>query len=416
MLHVHIGPSPLALGLLIPMTTMARFDVCLVGRPGQTNETSYGISGIGMDDELNYIPLPWFPGPAQVNELPDDLLKRVGSEPLLLTMSLREAIAVRHEFVEALLDLRAPETETVVIACENAPHEHYGHVRAACTRTGALFLRTVINRMCLDLGTDKEGRRNVSVHRLAEWLVERPPAEQHSAVLAALAAIEGFALVDDIEARHHRKLWMVNGGHQALALMGRKANADHRVRDLAIEAADALEARGKDGVLEDLRESARTPVVVAAVGQLQSAMSEALLILHPDLDQNLAYGLKHVIAYSEHRDGVERVLAKFTRINLAPFLEDLNDRIGAPARICFEHERSVEAFAHVINVLLELVANIDAFEDNDDVRRGGLAGAADPEAVESFRRLVTPWTADAIEASTAHFAQILAEHRAAFAG
>ena len=58
----------------------------------------------------------------------------------------------------------------------------------------------------------------VSAHSLGEWLIESPAAP--SPMLQALeAAVDEVELVIDYEARQARKLWMVNGAHQALALM-----------------------------------------------------------------------------------------------------------------------------------------------------------------------------------------------------
>jgi hypothetical protein len=415
MLHLNIGPSALGLGLLVPMTRAAGFDVCVIGRPGDRGPKTYGITGLGSGDQLWFITVDWFEGPHVLADLPVDLVGRLASdEPLLITASLRDAIAERHGFVAEVLDGRPSGAETIVLACENSPHTDYGNVLRACERGGALMLRTVVNRMCLELERDSERRRNVSVHRFAEWLVERPPGGIRCEILNALSGVEGFEVVDDIIARLDRKLWLVNGAHQALALMGRLANSDHRLED-AEDLSRALAQPTSSGELEedDLRLSTHNPLIMATLGHLQAAMIEALRICHPHLQESFAYSQRHVTAYSEHRDSVARVLGAFRRRDLVPFLDALNERIGAPARICFENNRSVAAFKHIIYVLLELLASIDAFEDNADIRRHGLETNNDALAVVRFQALIDPWM-DEMHKRTAYFAQLLADQRAAF--
>jgi hypothetical protein len=397
MLHLHVGPSALALGLLIPMTLDAGFDVCVVGRPGEDNPKVFGVSGSGRGGRLSFREVNWFEGPHSVEDLPREVLARLGGlEPLLMTGSLREGIARRYEFMIGILECRPPEAETIVLPCENAPHSDYDKVRKACERTGALMLRTVVNRMCVDLGRDSHNRRTVSAHSLGEWLIERPPDGRSSAVLTALSQVDGFEVVSDIQARHDRKLWMVNGAHQALALMARRANADHRL---------------EDG--DDLR-TALNPVTAARLGHLHNSMNEALRCVHPHLTASVEYSMEHVEAYAEHPESVARVLNAFRRLDLVPFIKALDERIAAPAKICHEHGLSVHPFTHVIAVFLELVANIDAFEDNIAVRSTRIDVVADIVTVARFDEMLRPWVGEKIDRQTAHFAQLLAGHREAF--
>ncbi len=352
MLLLSVGPSALALGLLIPVALDAEFDVCVIGRPGgKAAPTDYRLSISGPGGRLEYREVQWWEGASIVDELPDDLLLRIESdEDLLLTGSLRDAIARRHPFMIEILERRPADAETIVLACENTRHADYGKVEETCRRTGAVMLRTVVNRMCVELGPDGESdsddRRLISAHRLFEWLVERPPGGGSSAILTALARVKGFEVVDDIDARQARKLWMVNGGHQALALSARQGNADHRLEDLLSDDRD------------DLRDHL-TPKVLACLGYLHAAMNEALRAIYPSLQNSLEYSLEHVTAYSEHPDSVARVLSAFRRLNLVPFIEALDKRIAAPARICHAHGLSTEPFRIVIDVFLGLVANID---------------------------------------------------------
>jgi hypothetical protein len=401
MLHLNIGPSALALGLLIPMSLDAGFDVCLVGKPGPHEKTTFGISNSAPEGRLHFREVNWFASVSDVDELPAEVLARIESdESLLLTASLRGAISARVDFIAEILRRRPADVETIVLACENAPHADYEKVREACARYGALMPDTVVNRMCLELPRDSENRRRVSAHPLGEWLIEalsHPQKVSASRILTALATVDGVEVVSDIDARHDRKLWMVNGAHQALALMARRGNADHRL---------------EDG--DDLRRALADPATAARLGHIHNAMNEALRILYPHLTGSIDYSIKHVRAYAEHQDSVARVLKGFQRLDLMPFLDALDERIAAPARVCHEHDLSVEPFSHVLDVFLELVANVDAFEDNIRVRRNRIPVESDILLVERFRAILTPWAGETIEKQTGHFARLLADHREAF--
>ncbi len=223
MLHVHIGPSPLGLGLLVPITLAAGFDVCIVGRPGSRNKREYGCASTGPGGSLLYHRVDWFEGPGQPGDMPEELRTRIASpEPLLLTCTLRKEIAGRRDFIESLLRMRPAKSETLFLPCENAPDSAYEQIANACGGLDVLMMRTVVNRMCIGDDPDIDGRRMVCAHPLGEWLIERP-AEGLGEILLALQTRKEVLIVDDIEARHDRKLWMVNGAHQALALMARKA-------------------------------------------------------------------------------------------------------------------------------------------------------------------------------------------------
>ena len=194
---------------------------------------------------------------------------------------------------------------------------------------------------------------------------------------------------------------MVNGGHQALALSARQGNADHRLEDLLSDDRD------------DLRDHL-TPKVLACLGYLHDETNQALRVIYPSLQNSLEYSLEHVTAYSEHPDSVARVLSAFRRLNLVPFIEALDKRIAAPARICHAHGLSTEPFRIVIDVFLGLVANIDSFSDNAEVRRTQIDPSVDDAAIERFGSMLAPWAGEDAQKLTAHFAQLLADHREAF--
>jgi hypothetical protein len=136
MLLLNIGPSPLALGLIVPMSIDAEFDVCVVGRPENTDPPKvFRLSVSGPGGRLEYRAVSWWEGARTVAELPRDLVDRLASEEeLLVTGSLRGAISERHGFIAEVLRLRPAQAETIVLACENAPHGDYEKVRDVCAQ------------------------------------------------------------------------------------------------------------------------------------------------------------------------------------------------------------------------------------------------------------------------------------------
>lgn len=406
MLHLHIGPSPLALGLLAPTTLAAGFDVCLIGPSGDKSPTEYVFSGSDPDGQFRIYRVDWFEGPQILTDLPDDLRERIGGEePLLLTATLRDRIGDRRQLIEELLRARPGEAETTMLACENAPDPAYGEIAASCDQPGFQMLRTVVNRMCVRLPRDSEGRRVVSAHSLGEWLVERPAGE--SRALRILAGVPEVELVDDIDARHDRKLWMVNGAHQALALFGRQAG----VRELTIPGRDDV---AEDTELDDLRVHARDRGIRQRLEELHQAMVAGLQSRHEGLEDSLEYGYRHVRAYGEHPDSIDRVLGAMKRSDLAPFVVALDARLAEPARVCFELRLPLRPFERVFDIFEDLMRDLDAFADAEAVRRDPalVTAEGDRRALAAYARLLRGWTEnEAAVARLRNFAKGLAISR-----
>lgn len=389
MLHLQIGPSPLALGLLIPATLSAGLDVCAVGRCGDQSPPEYIFSGSGPNGRAIIHRVEWFAGPNDFGDLPEDLRRRIiSSEPLLITCTLRERIVERRSFIENLLGARPPEAETILLACENAPDPIYGEIAGACSHPGFRCLRTVVNRMCIGLPADSEGRRVVSAHPLGEWLIEHPADSLE--ILDALEAVPEVEVVHDIDARQDRKLWMVNGGHQAIALMGRSAG----VAELKMSHPAHLRESARRA--DDLHLVARDRDVLVRLSHLHGAMNGALLVRHAKLDDSLDYGYKHVCAYGEHPDSINRVLEAMTRGELAPFIRTLELRLAEPARVCFDKNLSVRPFAFVFDVFEDLLSDLDAFNDADLIRRNPrlVTREADIRALAAYSRLTAGWMSE----------------------
>jgi hypothetical protein len=143
-------------------------------------------------------------------------------------------------------------------------------------------------------------------------------------------------------------------------------------------------------------------------------MDDALAKEHPGLVDNLSYGVEHVVAYAEHPDSIKRVLEAFRRDNLTPFIETLNLRLAAPARVCFQMGRSVEPFTFVFDVFESLVADLDAYLDAESIRRapGLIAPREDARAIDAYARLVEGWALEEEAAKrVARLTKALSAHR-----
>lgn len=411
MIHVHIGPSPLALGLLIPCTLEAGFDVYLIGRPGDTSPRQYGRVGTGPEDPLSYWTVEAFEGPTDYADLSQAMRARIeGNEPMLLTCSLREKIALRQSLVEDILRQRPSGTETVFLPCENAPAAAYQDLRDVCALTGAVALRTVVNRMCKEEKRDSEGCRMVSAHSLGEWLIERPSV--HCEVLEHLEAVKEVEVIDDFEARQARKLWMVNGAHQALALMAWEG-AEDAPEVPAVRPDRAAELIPESSV-DDLRMALKDLEISSRLSHIHAAMDSALQAEFPGLVGNLDYGLRHVIAYAEHPDNVTRVLEAFRRQDLTKFITTMNVRLGRPAKICFRCGYSVSAFAFVFDVFESLAMSLDSFLDVESIRANPnlISPESDRRALEAYLELLRDWMSEeeAVE-RLGRLTSALASHR-----
>lgn len=385
--HVHIGPSPLALGLLVPCTLAAGFDVVLLGRPGASYHPEYVHVETGSGERVVRRPVA-FEGPLRLADASDAVRSRVGSDaPLLLTCTLRDAIVDRVDLVAEALEARPPGAETVFAACENSPHSAYQDLEERFAAEGVTPVKTVIDRICREENDqDDEGRRVVLAHSAGEWLFEAPV--EPLAVFEALSRVSEVALVKGLAAYRDRKLWIVNGAHLFVGLLARNAPVDEFDLD---EPARRHEEDCERG--EDLTETARRPEVIVHVSHLHTAMNEALERSHPDLPGNLAYGMDRVLAYIDQPDSARRVLSGFERAELAPFIATMAERIGRPAEICSENGCSVGAFLPVLDFFEDVVTDLDAFLDADLIRCDPrlVSEDADGRAVAAYRQFLEGW-------------------------
>jgi hypothetical protein len=346
-----------------------------------------------------------FEGPTHFSDLSVEVRERIeGAEPLLLTCTLREMIVQRQSLVEDILRARRQGSETIFLPCENAPHSTYTRLIEVAGETGATALRTVVNRMCTEGERDSQNRRMVSAHSLGEWLIERPP--HASPMLEQLEASREVKRIDDYDSRQARKLWMVNGAHQALALMAWEGT------ERTLEVID--EGEGQARRSDDLRDAARGARVLGRLSHLHAAMDDALVNTYPNLEGNLEYGLEHVVAYSEHPDSVKRVLGAFRRQDLTPFIKTMEIRLGRPAEVCALLKRSLAPFAYVFDVLENLCLSLDAFLDVKEIRTNPdlIDPATDERALQAYGKLLRGWmSAGEAEERVQRLAGALASHR-----
>lgn len=393
MLHIQIGPSPLALGLLIPTTTAAGFDVLVVARSDKPSDgrVEFELDIAGERPSHPYYTVRWWEHPVRATDLPDEALARMRSaEAVLITSTLRGAITARHGFMSELLDLRPHGAETVVMACENAPHRDYALVEEACIRTDARWVPTVVNRICVARADAPaaENRRLVETHELGEWLF---PADVEASCLAALADIQPpVRAVVDLEARRTRKAWMVNGGHLALAILA------HASKETSLMAA------------------ARDTVIAGWLHYLFAETNEALRRTHPGLSESLSYGMHHVQAYREVDDRVGRIVEGMSRADLSPFIRSLDLRLSCPARICATHGCSTEAYQKVFRELHQRVLlDLGSYADADAVLTGSirLSANADRRAAAAYAQAIDWMALDTQGRLVAEFEDAQRSHR-----
>jgi hypothetical protein len=231
LLHVHIGPSPLGLALILPLAREAGFETCLIGREDSPplpcdpqGRPTYGLRWEGVEKQGETRTVRWDCRPGCGADLPEEVRQALGSKrPVLITATLRtEGIEARHPLIGELLELRPNNAETVVMPCENKVPEAWRKIEAACGTRGALYLAPLVNRIAVPVACSQPGARITRTHPVGEWLVG--PVDGHSQILDALARNQEFAVVDDLEMRKLRKLHLVNGAHLAIAIQGARKN------------------------------------------------------------------------------------------------------------------------------------------------------------------------------------------------
>lgn len=175
--HVHLGPGPLGQGLVIAVGESLGFELHVIGRPDSDFERPIKLAIVqhGGDavERVDIAPRSYSTAD-DVEAMPRALLDAVASDaPLLITAALREGIRSRASHIEDLVRMRPPGSETVFIACENAPDPTYSDLKRRLVEQGVECPTAVVNRVCLIRKGDKG---TVWTHQRAEWLIEAQSA------------------------------------------------------------------------------------------------------------------------------------------------------------------------------------------------------------------------------------------------
>jgi hypothetical protein len=389
--HIHLGPSKLGLGLIVPITVDLGMEVHLVGREGAFFEPGFGIS-FAAEGAVSFYRVDSFEGPESFEELNPDARQALDSpRPVLITSTLRGAIDGRYQFVRELLTARVDcGGETLFIACENMPHELYGRLREEFEPQGITFLSTMVNRICPTFIEGHDPRRIVRAHPLGEWVIKSPPKTTSLVELLRTSTLVDF--VPDLEPYEVRKRWLVNGGQLQLAILAHSAKK------------------------RSLRAAANRPGLRDPVNHFHAEANRVLESVYPELERNLTYGIEHVIAFCEITDEVKRVL-DIRRANLSPFFTNFDSRFGEPARRAAELAggKTPEIFLDCLLTLERLLEHRRAYNWMDPIeprRRARLSADVDAKALAAYESMLTGWLpATAIDVRVQRLDLILTAHR-----
>jgi hypothetical protein len=319
LLHVHIGLSPLAQALILPVAESAGLQTCVIGREdgvrppaGNDGCCVYELRWEGPEPEREQRVICSYEQPSRMADLPTRILEQVRNDRrMLLTATLRdEGVLQRQRFSMELLKARPRDSETVVIPCENRVPDAWRKIEQEVGCNDVTFLRCVVNRIAVRFEEEgaPAGTRVTRTHPSGEWLVEDPGREL--VILDLLKRAAEFEVVESLEPYKLRKLYLVNGGHLAVAIHGAKLQ------------------------IPSLRDTARRRDCLLDVTNLHNAMifgmSSGPIAL---LDHPHDYAKEQVEAYCEVADQVSRIMTPLRRADLVPFLSTVEERLSRPAML-----------------------------------------------------------------------------------
>jgi hypothetical protein len=196
---------------------------------------------------------------------------------------------------------------------------------------------------------------------------------------------------------------MVNGGHGVLGALARRSSR------------------------ASLRTTAAHPPHAYLIGHLHRGMNEALAYKFgaATLPGGYLYGLDRLTAYTEVDDKVSRIVGKFQRRQLAPYLAELEERVFRPANVLGSAltegnpwaREALDVFETVLDCVDELLENLSLAVDFDRLADDGLSDEADDAAVAVYTQLARGWLSS--EAATRRIRDItdlLRDQREAYQG
>ena len=263
--------------------------------------------------------------------------------------------------------------------CENSVPAEWQTIRSLCDELGVIYLQPLVNRIALPLKEHGPESRTTRTHRLGEMLVA--PPNRHSRILNDLSVNDEFDIVEGLEMRMQRKLFLVNGAHLAVGIRG------------------AMLGR------RSLRATAQMPDSIYDVASLHAAMNQGLAFAGCTLADTFEYGREHMSAYCEVADEVSRIMRKLKRADITPFLTDVRERLAAPAQMTAQAQRELDPahqtfdwlrpYREVFDRLELLLARLDAYSDGTVSARKREPLQLDPEvdanAIAEYERCLLAW-------------------------
>ncbi|HEY2537407.1 MAG TPA: hypothetical protein VGI24_10550 [Solirubrobacteraceae bacterium] len=339
------------MGLIAEELDQSHFSVCLIGSPGTGREPrEYGLAFTDPDIGLEYRIVDEYSDAATVSELPSRILSEIGSTaPLLITCALAAQITTRMEFLADVIDRRLAGSETVLVACENEPHDAYRELARRCAGK-FVTCPCIVDRICawpstvtidengetivIEHRRDDENRRVVLVHPVGEWVIAAPQP-----IPATLMQLQRAPLVQithgEITGYENRKLWSVNGVHMVLALVAR------------------LEGIRQLPLIEPYQQ-AFLQTAMPLMAQITAAIEDQ----YPDIPHDPDYMPDRIRAFAQAPDTTARILEQtLKRSDLRAFMGRLNRRIGNAARAAHKAGQSCEPFYEAMTLVVDVLSS-----------------------------------------------------------
>jgi hypothetical protein len=372
--HIHVGPSPLGLGLPVAVSLgVAGLETHIVGKPycrhpNYFSRTVYYRSGSQTVESR--IPVASFTS-ANEDVIPPEIASAVsGAAFVLITVSLRDAVADRAGLILRVIDQIPLSAEVVFIACENTLTDaHKSLIEALPSRVR--HLRCVVDRVCTwEARADSQRRppepRHVVYHEVGEWVIEQPASASKLTRLLGSSPEVRFVAACDLHQYEARKAWFVNGMHTDFAIRGRAANQP------------------------DLRLVANDPELLGMLQATIDTMQIALELRH-GMHVPSDWALDRLRVVSQLPDSCDRILESLTRADPGAFLTSFEKRIGEPARLASSVRPIPASLESLAYDLSEILQDGEQYSDWHALESHELTEDRDAAAVSAFRHAMKGW-------------------------